>query len=149
MPNDGTARLVRADRVERWASVEAQQAIPVLLFKIRETKGSPRELALGMALGIFAGLLPIIPFQTPWPWRWHSFSRAARSRRPSARGSAIRSTGTFCTFTPTRWVPLLLGRFREGSAFLEAYDVHSSRRRTPGHRRRRSFRRGPPWSLLS
>ena len=26
-------------------------------------KGSPRELALGMALGIFAGLLPIIPFQ--------------------------------------------------------------------------------------
>ncbi len=27
-------------------------------------KGSPPELALGMALGIFSGLLPILPFQT-------------------------------------------------------------------------------------
>jgi uncharacterized protein (DUF2062 family) len=33
-------------------------------LKFVRLKGSPRELALGMALGIFAGLLPILPFQT-------------------------------------------------------------------------------------
>lgn len=27
-------------------------------------KGSPRDLALGIALGVFAGLLPVVPFQT-------------------------------------------------------------------------------------
>lgn len=27
-------------------------------------KGNPRDLALGIALGIFSGLLPIVPFQT-------------------------------------------------------------------------------------
>ncbi len=32
-------------------------------LKFARLKGSPRELALGMALGIFAGLLPILPFQ--------------------------------------------------------------------------------------
>jgi uncharacterized protein (DUF2062 family) len=32
-------------------------------LRLIRLKGSPRELALGMALGIFAGLLPIIPFQ--------------------------------------------------------------------------------------
>lgn len=33
-------------------------------LKFVRLKGSPRELAIGMALGIFAGLLPILPFQT-------------------------------------------------------------------------------------
>jgi uncharacterized protein (DUF2062 family) len=33
-------------------------------LKFVRLKGNPNELALGMALGIFAGLLPILPFQT-------------------------------------------------------------------------------------
>jgi uncharacterized protein len=35
-----------------------------LYKRILRTKSSPHDIALGMALGMFVGLLPIIPFQT-------------------------------------------------------------------------------------
>lgn len=35
-----------------------------LYLRMMALRGSPRELALGMALGIFCGMLPILPFQT-------------------------------------------------------------------------------------
>lgn len=31
---------------------------------LERSRGRPRELALGMAFGVFAGTLPVIPFQT-------------------------------------------------------------------------------------
>jgi uncharacterized protein (DUF2062 family) len=33
-------------------------------WKFIRLKGSPNDLALGIALGIFSGLLPVVPFQT-------------------------------------------------------------------------------------
>jgi len=33
-------------------------------LKILRLKGEPHELALGMALGVFSGMMPILPFQT-------------------------------------------------------------------------------------
>ena len=33
-------------------------------LRIRRLRGSPHQLAMGMAIGVFAGCLPIIPFQT-------------------------------------------------------------------------------------
>jgi uncharacterized protein (DUF2062 family) len=33
-------------------------------LKVVRLKGDPRELALGIAFGIFAGMMPIMPFQT-------------------------------------------------------------------------------------
>lgn len=33
-------------------------------LRLRRLRGGPQELALGMAVGVFAGCLPIIPFQT-------------------------------------------------------------------------------------
>ncbi len=33
-------------------------------LRFSRLKGEPHELALGMALGVFAGMIPIVPFQT-------------------------------------------------------------------------------------
>lgn len=35
-----------------------------LYLKLTRLKGDPHDLALGIALGIFSGMLPILPFQT-------------------------------------------------------------------------------------
>lgn len=41
-----------------------QRQIKYYYLRLLRLKGEPEELALGMALGIFAGMMPIMPFQT-------------------------------------------------------------------------------------
>ncbi len=41
-----------------------RRAFKYLCLRFIRLRGHPRELALGMALGIFAGSMPILPFQT-------------------------------------------------------------------------------------
>ena len=41
-------------------------------------KGEPNELALGMAIGVFSGLLPIVPFQTALAVTLAIFFRASK-----------------------------------------------------------------------
>jgi uncharacterized protein (DUF2062 family) len=44
--------------------VKFQRQIKYYYLRFVRLRGEPRELALGMALGIFAGSMPIMPFQT-------------------------------------------------------------------------------------
>jgi uncharacterized protein (DUF2062 family) len=41
-----------------------ERQLKYLYLKIVRLRGDPHHLALGMALGIFTGMLPILPFQT-------------------------------------------------------------------------------------
>lgn len=41
-----------------------QRQIKYFYLRIIALRGEPHELAIGMALGVFAGMMPIIPFQT-------------------------------------------------------------------------------------
>ncbi|RLB24290.1 MAG: DUF2062 domain-containing protein [Deltaproteobacteria bacterium] len=45
-------------------SVEPTRTARYYYLRLRRLRGQPEELAMGMALGVFAGSLPIIPFQT-------------------------------------------------------------------------------------
>jgi uncharacterized protein (DUF2062 family) len=44
--------------------LELRRQIRYYYLKFIRMKGEPHELALGMAIGIFAGMMPILPFQT-------------------------------------------------------------------------------------
>jgi len=44
--------------------LELRRQIRYYQLKLLRLKGEPHELALGMAIGIFAGMMPIVPFQT-------------------------------------------------------------------------------------
>ncbi|MCD6297775.1 MAG: DUF2062 domain-containing protein [Deltaproteobacteria bacterium] len=44
--------------------MELRRQIRYYYLKLLRLKGEPNELALGMAIGIFAGMMPIVPFQT-------------------------------------------------------------------------------------
>ncbi|MBW1704939.1 MAG: DUF2062 domain-containing protein [Deltaproteobacteria bacterium] len=44
--------------------MELRRQIRYYYLKFIRLKGEPHELALGMAIGIFAGMMPIVPFQT-------------------------------------------------------------------------------------
>jgi len=44
--------------------LELKRRFKYYYLKLTRIKGEPHELALGMACGIFAGLLPVIPFHT-------------------------------------------------------------------------------------
>lgn len=41
-----------------------QRQLKYYYLRFIRLRGEPRELALGMALGIFSGMMPILPFQT-------------------------------------------------------------------------------------
>ncbi len=44
--------------------MEIKRLIRYYYLRFIRLRGNPHELALGMSLGIFAGLMPILPFQT-------------------------------------------------------------------------------------
>ena len=44
--------------------MEFQRQIKYYYLRFIGLRGSPHELALGMAFGVFSGMMPIIPFQT-------------------------------------------------------------------------------------
>ncbi len=44
--------------------MELRRQIRYYYLKFIRLKGEPHELALGMAIGIFAGMMPVVPFQT-------------------------------------------------------------------------------------
>jgi uncharacterized protein len=77
-------------------------------LKFARLKGSPRELALGMALGIFAGLLPILPFQTALALALALFFR-------SSKITAV--IGTWIS-NPLNWYFLYLYTFKVGAFIL-------------------------------
>jgi len=47
-------------------------------FKLISLRDEPHELALGMAFGVFAGMMPIIPFQTAFAVTAAIFFRASK-----------------------------------------------------------------------
>jgi uncharacterized protein (DUF2062 family) len=47
-----------------WKGNKYRRSLKYLYLRCIRLRGHPRELALGMALGIFAGSMPILPFQT-------------------------------------------------------------------------------------
>ncbi|RLC26265.1 MAG: hypothetical protein DRH56_04780 [Deltaproteobacteria bacterium] len=47
-------------------------------LKFIHLKGEPNELALGMAIGVFSGMLPIVPFQTALAVALALFFRASK-----------------------------------------------------------------------
>jgi uncharacterized protein len=52
----GTRNNRRGNRI--WRSLK------YLLLRFTRLRGQPHEIALGLALGVFAGAMPIVPFQT-------------------------------------------------------------------------------------
>lgn len=56
------------DRVDKlnsrktWRKIGLKRRFRYYYFRLMRLRGHPRELALGTAFGIFAGMLPIIPF---------------------------------------------------------------------------------------
>jgi len=77
-------------------------------LKFARLKGSPRELALGMALGIFSGLLPILPFQTALAFALALFFK-------SSKITAI--IGTWIS-NPLNWYFLYLYTYKVGAFVL-------------------------------
>ncbi|MEF2145889.1 MAG: DUF2062 domain-containing protein [Desulfovibrionaceae bacterium] len=59
MPNPGQQRLSRQD----WRT-RARRTCRYWYLRIIRQNASARNIALGLALGVFVGALPIIPFQT-------------------------------------------------------------------------------------
>ena len=44
--------------------MDVTRSIKYYYLRIRRLRGSPQQLAMGIAVGVFVGSLPIIPFQT-------------------------------------------------------------------------------------
>jgi uncharacterized protein (DUF2062 family) len=57
-----------------------------MLVRMRQLEGNPHSLALGMAVGIFVSITPIIPLQTSLPLPWPFCFAEANRRRCWAHG---------------------------------------------------------------
>lgn len=44
--------------------MEIGRQLRLYYLRLKRLKGDPRDLALGVALGVFSGMMPILPFQT-------------------------------------------------------------------------------------
>lgn len=58
----GAAEMTISVQQKRRLS-NLRRRLRYLYLRMMALRGSPRELALGMALGIFTGMMPILPFQ--------------------------------------------------------------------------------------
>ncbi len=81
-------------------------------LRLVRIKASPHNIAIGLAMGVFAGLLPILPFQTI----------VAVALAFPVKGSKIAAAlGTWIS-NPLNWVPLYLLFYYIGAA-LAPFDV--------------------------
>jgi len=77
-------------------------------LRITRLKGEPRELAIGMALGVFSGMMPIIPFQIALAITLALFFK----------GSKITAAlGTWVT-NPLNWYFIYLYSYKIGATIL-------------------------------
>jgi len=58
--------------------VKFSRQVRYYYLRLIRLRGDPRDLALGMALGVFAGILPIIPFQTAFAIMLAVFLKASK-----------------------------------------------------------------------
>jgi uncharacterized protein (DUF2062 family) len=59
MKNDNGTRVRSEKKGKRYL-----RTVKYLYLRFVRLRGHPHELALGMALGVFAGMMPVLPFQT-------------------------------------------------------------------------------------
>ncbi len=77
-------------------------------LRLTRLKGEPRELAIGMALGVFSGMMPIIPFQIALAITLALFFR----------GSKITAAlGTWVT-NPLNWYFIYFYSYKIGASIL-------------------------------
>ena len=48
----------------RWKTLKFRRQIKYYYLRFIRLRGEPHELAIGMAFGVFTGMMPIMPFQT-------------------------------------------------------------------------------------
>ena len=82
--------------------------IKYYLLRFVRLKGEPRELALGMALGIFSGMMPIIPFHTA----------LAIALALIFKGSKITAAIGCWISNPLDWVVLYYMNYKIGAVIL-------------------------------
>jgi len=96
--------------------LELKRQIRYYYLRFIRLRGNPHELALGMSLGIFAGLMPILPFQTA----------LAVLLALAFRGSKITAAlGTWIS-NPANWYFLYYYSYTIGASVLGVRDQQSA-----------------------
>jgi uncharacterized protein (DUF2062 family) len=85
-----------------------QRQIKYYYLRLARLKDDPRELALGVALGVFAGMMPIMPFQTIMAIAMALFMKA--SKITAAAGTWISN--------PLNWYLVYFYNYKLGAFIL-------------------------------
>ncbi len=88
--------------------MEFKRQIRYYYLKFRRLKGDPHDLSLGIALGVFAGMMPILPFQTALAVTLAVFLKA--SKITAALGTWVSN--------PLNWYFLYYFSYKLGSVVL-------------------------------
>ncbi|MFC1840618.1 DUF2062 domain-containing protein [Thermodesulfobacteriota bacterium] len=85
-----------------------ERRLKYLYLRFIRLKGEPHELALGMALGVFSGMMPVMPFQIALAVALALFLRASK---------ITAALGTWAS-NPLNWVLIYLSDYKLGAYLL-------------------------------
>jgi len=88
--------------------MEFERQLKYYYLRLIRLKDDPRELALGMALGIFCGMLPVVPFQTVFAITLALFFKASK---------VTAAVGTWIS-NPLNWYFIYYCNYKLGSFIL-------------------------------
>ncbi len=95
---------------------KVQRKIRYLYLRLIRLRGEPHELALGMAIGVFAGLTPTMPF--------HIIMAVALAL--CFRASKITAAVGVWVSNPLTWVPIYLYNYKLGALIIGLPETNSA-----------------------